>query len=605
MVKVEFNNKTENPFYGLRNCLELFQGKAITESLLTAAYNEVKDNKEKKEMFFSLLFSIGDITNREHNIFHHNKVDNGGASNREGFYTCVNWLRHTDYVQFLTFLNAGLFNEYSCFDQLFRNRVVTTKGKTSIVKTYNMFSEARYRTDLAKYVASIVNGNNPFNKHLVAKFLTLPRLGVRHGHKHMQESTKQIMLDKCKFLMELSALVGWEYEFHGEYANFYGYRQWRKQYNQDLESVLFSTGRIAEFDEEQFIKWLDKLPAQARFRVKTRVLYSKDGDNAKWPKLALWFDHWEKFKEAKQKEQRVLEEKVRQNTASEADIAKLQKVKKEAKVTVGATSFKELYADILNGRIDKLKLESFGNKVNLPYNTLVIVDDSGSMRGAPFNFAKFLASICLVKNPDDAGRSLMGMFNSNARLLAGIDKKVDTRANSFYRSSFTKITPQPFVDPTLSLYENYQRIDSFMEAEFRSGGTNIRSIADNFAAMAKQDPQILDELQNYPIWTIISDGEWNQLYSPEASLNDFFRTCESALGYRPFIIAIDVDKYGNSTPNMDRFSGIDNFMYIPGRPEMIEQVLTNFKDMDRFDVYTPLQTLHRSNRYTPVREHTL
>lgn len=99
-------------------------------------------------------------------------------------------------------------------------------------------------------------------------------------------------------------------------------------------------------------------------------------------------------------------------------------------------------------------------------------------------------------------------------------------------------------------------------------------------------------------------GEWNQLYSPESSLNDFFRTCENALGYRPFIIAIDIDKYGN-TPNIDRFSGIDNFMYIPGRPEMIEQVLTNFKDMDRFDVYTPLQTLYRSNRYIPVRENTL
>lgn len=36
-------------------------------------------------------------------------------------------------------------------------------------------------------------------------------------------------------------------------------------------------------------------------------------------------------------------------------------------------------------------------KVNLPYNSLVIIDDSDSMGGSPFNFATFLASVCLCK----------------------------------------------------------------------------------------------------------------------------------------------------------------------------------------------------------------
>lgn len=45
-------------------------------------------------------------------------------------------------------------------------------------------------------------------------------------------------------------------------------------------------------------------------------------------------------------------------------------------------------------------------------------------------------------------------------------------------------------------------------------------------------------------------------------------------------------------------------MYIPSNPAMIEQFLTNFKDMDIYDVYTPLQSIHRSNRYELVRRNT-
>ena len=68
-------------------------------------------------------------------------------------------------------------------------------------------------------------------------------------------------------------------------------------------------------------------------------------------------------------------------------------------------------------------------------------------------------------------------------------------------------------------------------------------------------------------------------------------------------MAIDVVKGGGV--RAERFSGIDNFMYIPSNPGLIEQFLTNFKDMDVFDVYTPLQSIYRSNRYELVREATL
>lgn len=610
MIKVELNKKNDNPFYGLRNCLKLLQASTdsvISESLLDEAWHEVKDTKEFREMFFSILFSIGDITNRQHNIFK-GKKDDGGAANREAFFTITQWMWKNDKKQFTVFLNAQLFNEYSCFDVLLRNRVQTKGSK--ILKIFSAFNDPKYRKVLLEYVYAVINGSNPFNKLLIAKFLTIPRTSKRKGHKKMLTETHRIMAEKREFLEDLSRMMGWDIRF------LKGYRDWRKQYNGDLESVMFSTGKINEFTKDEFIDWFDKLPAQARFRVKNRILYSEKeiehpsgGKQSifKWNKFQPWIKEWETYKEQKQQEQRILEEKVRQGQANEEDKIKLEKVKKEAKVTTGATNFKELYNNICNGNIDKLKLESFMNKVNLPYNSLVIIDDSGSMTGAPFHFAQFIAAVCLVKNPDDDGRNLIGMFNSHSHWHSYIDSQAYSR-NSILRSQVAKTKAKPFVDPTLSFYDNYQRIAAFLSSAFQDGGTNISHIPDGLHSVCQQYPEVLDALKAYPVWTIISDGEWNNLYSPEASINDFFRKCENYFGFRPYIVAMDICEGRWSRPELlkaDRFSGIDNMIYIPSNPAMIEQFLTNFKDMDVFDVYTPLQSIYRSNRYELVRKNTL
>ena len=92
-------------------------------------------------------------------------------------------------------------------------------------------------------------------------------------------------------------------------------------------------------------------------------------------------------------------------------------------------------------------------------------------------------------------------------------------------------------------------------------------------------------------------------------MNDFMRKCEQYFGFRPFIVAMDIipknSWYSPQKLKADRFSGIDNMIYIPSNPAQIEQFLTNFKDMDVFDVYTPLQSIYRSNRYSLVRENVL
>ena len=605
MIQIELNKKNENPFFGLSNCLDIFNNHGyITPVKLDAAWNEVKDNKEKREMFFSLLFSIGDITNRQHNIFGKKKIDNGGNAEREHFYEIVLWLWARNKKQFAKFLNAQLFNEYACFDVLFRNRVQTKGSK--VLKVFSAFLDKEYSKVLLDYVYSVINGTNPFNKMLVAKFLTIPRTSKRQGHKKILPETLKIMMAKKAFIENLSKMMSWEVPY------LRGYREWRKQYNGELESVLFTTGKINEFTKDQFLSWFDKLPAQARFRVKNRILYSKtkdcllntyEGLGNKWTKFQPWLKEWEQFKEQKQQEQRVLEEKVRQGQATDEDKIKLQKVKKEAKVTTGATNFKELYDSILTGRVDKLKLEAFiQNKVNLPYNSLVIIDDSSSMYGKPFNFAKFIASVCLVKNPDDDARNLLGFFNSRSHWHSFIDK-TSRKPNSILRTTVAQTNTRPLVDGKLSFFDNYQRISKFCDAVYQGGGTSLNSIPRGLEFIIQENPDMLEELKNYPIWTIISDGDLNSSWNACNSMLDFQNDCRRILGYIPFIVVIEIQNYGS--PKASHFEGLENMLYINDNPAQIEQFLVNFKDIDVMDVYTPLQSMYRSNRYELVRANVI
>jgi len=600
MIQVEFNKKNENPFYGLSNCLKLQQSVSsiITPIMIDNAWTEVKNNKEGREMFYSILFSIGDITNRQHNVFKGKKKDNGGNANRNGFEVVLQWLWNNNREQFKKFLYAHLFNEYQCFDSLLKNRVETVKGTSKVKSISSVFLNEEYSDMLCDFIYSIINGNNPFDKMLVAKFLTIPRLSKRQGHKQLLPETKKVMQFKADFLMKLSKMMGWQTLY------FKGYREWRKQYNGELESVLFSTGKINEFTKDEFITWFDKLPAQARFRVKNRILYSKkENGELKWRGFQRWLQEWEEFKEKRQEEQRILEEKVRQGQASDEDKIRLQKVRKEAKVTTGATNFKELYNDICRGYVDKLKLESFINKIHLDYNTLVIIDDSGSMTGAPFNFATFLASVCLVKNPDDDARNLIGFFASNSHWHSFMDSTIGKTPNSLMRQRVAQTNAKPLVDLTLSFYDNYRRIDRFCHSVFRSGGTYLNSIIRDLKPLVDENPELLDTLKSYPIWTIVSDGDINSLWSAKESIQQFFDDCQSAFGFKPYLVLIDVEDQRYLYP--EKFEGLENFMYIPGNVNLIEQFLTNFKDIDVMDVYQSLQALYRSNRYELVRANTL
>lgn len=613
-LEIKLNKSSDSLFYGMRNCLNLLQngGKGIvSESQLDSCLQEAKRSKEAKEMFYSLLFSIGDITARQHNIFKKNKVDSGGNAQRDSFFTIVSWLKKKEYPQFKKFLFANLFNEYTSFDILLANRVQTTKKKTTITRVLNMLDGSpTVIDDLAEFITRIIKGSNPVDKYFVAKFLTRPRLSVRKDHKKMLPATKLIMKSREAFIKLVSEKANLPFSVKKGYIDFFGYYNWRKPYNGELESVLFSTGKINEFDKQEFLGWLEKLPSSARFRVRCRLLSDENQPKGtKWGKMPQWFLEWEAFKFQKQAEQRVLEEKVRQGSATKDDQTELVKIEKEAKVTVGAVNFQDMFKDIITGSIDKVKVQPFLDKVNLPYNTLTFIDDSGSMANtvhkdykfSAFDMACFIATITLLKNPDDDGRSLLGFFSKSTRLYNVMTSKSE-RVNKLVTAKVVSTRRKNIVDPTLHFLDNLKEVRLFAESVRTGNGTNISSIPDYLAKQVKEDPEILEQLMAFPVWTIVSDGNWNNMISPEASMNDFMRRCENFLGFKPFVIAIDVSYHSAS---IERFSGIENFMYLPPNPAQIEQFLMNFKDIDVMDVYTPLQSIYRSNRYELVRKNVL
>ena len=258
MTHIEFNKKSNNnPFKGLTNCLSLYRSSnayTIPSSLLDKCWEEVKNDKQKRQMFFSLLFSIGDITNRQHNIFKKQSKDTGGIANREGFTSIVKWLYNNHKQQFITFLNKDLFTEYNCLDTLLNNRIKTIKNTRSVIPIESLLKDPIYRDELAHYLYKIIRSKNTFNKQLVAKFLTLPRLSKRSKHNRMLPDTKVNMQYKIDLLSTLSDLLGWNYVVNKNYVNFKGYRKWRKTYNQQLESVLFSTKKINSLDKQTFLE---------------------------------------------------------------------------------------------------------------------------------------------------------------------------------------------------------------------------------------------------------------------------------------------------------------------------------------------------------------
>ena len=620
-MKPTIKEEITNQFWGMSKSLDMYQNAPKGMPFdWDAAWNEA-DTPEKKQMVTALSFAIGDIPNRQHYLFE-SKVDDGGFGQRETFRDTIlpklyKKIHHTKRVNFLM-----MVIEYTTADNIFAMRVKTDK-KGKVLKVINM--PMVFGFDNVAKVALRLSRGTEFQKYLLATYLTLPQ------YKPKSTDGKVNAKMKTELLKTISELLGWKVvenkkykETGGAKISFPGFKEFRQSVKRfkEKESVLFSTGRILSYDTETFLTWLNGTPGDARNRVKNKIKTKDDRPKKeKYTKLVVNFKQWESFKTDKQKEQRDLEEKKRRagvttrglattDEWTEEDEIKLQKVKQEAKVTIGSNrDFEKQFENIIMGTSDDLAFQSFVDTISINTRSVVAIDSSGSMMGMwghglkypPIKFATFLLTAMLLKSPEDDVNDFFISFDSTAKVHHQVSALLYAKDRN---RPLLKVNPRPvsmpLVDRTLSFRENYERLNAYCSGTFRGGSTNLDSIPKALKQWVQEDPVAQEYLQSIPLWFILSDGVFNNSYGVANSILSFQRQFRDICGgYCPFLAIIDVAK--TSSAKIRQMEGVDNCIYIPYNINNIQMILKNFKTGETFDTYTPLKIFFESNRYAPVR----
>jgi hypothetical protein len=632
-IKNKMQNKVaENPFYGKSALLALLQqaGQKNTRNItsqLDAAWRECKGDKVLREAFFVIVFSMGDITNRQHNIFRNKKVDNGGNSMREPFMGAMRWMVKNCPEQYYAFMKGDLFRQYSCLFNVLATQVRTNKGTKQITEVINMLDGVDL-AQVAEYVAKIIQSSNPVERSLIAKWLVNPRLskrqgrdrktGEKKGSRKLQQKTWELSVVRTVFYQQLSEVMKWEVVKHKRNLQFVGMRNWKKEYNGDLESVLFSSGKITEFDETQFTKWLNTLPSGARYRVRRRLLDGTDKPKGKWTSkfggdLGQWFLNWEKFKDTAQEEQRVLEEKVRQGDTSEETKEKLQKVKKEAKVNTGAETLFSTFEKVLAGRMTPTEFnqsaQSILDKIKFEVPVLVIADRSGSMTshsgGLPMKMAQLATTLVMLKNPSDELDNVVVTFGSGAHFYT--DRSTGVKKNNRFMKG-EAVTVNKLVDREADFITNLTTVSTIVRG--MNEGTDLGQVAGAFkrwldSSADEAERQVKREaIQSYPVFLVMSDGDLNSGPSASQSMAQFQQDMLQWFGWTGVVVVWNVST--DNKPRHDYFQGMQNVVHYFGfNAGIINTIFSKIHDLDIIDVFTPVKSLHESNRYEPVKQNVL
>ena len=604
---------SENPFYGLSMLKALLHNKNNMAQYLANAWNEAKSNIMFRQLFHLICFSVGDI-DRQHNIFGKQKVESDGQGLNQQWIMYLQFLLKTDVKQFVQFL--PLIVEYVGLKELTTLQIKTQRKTKKIIGSYGlltsiMANEVAYSA-LLNLLSDYSNSNNPFKRMLVAKFVKIPRYSKRKATKlgtekrSLQPETVKKMNAYNRLLLDLSAKMGWEVHNASSNINFVGYRNFQKQYNQDQEYVLFSTGRINDFDQEQFLTWLNATPAGARYRVKRR-LFDKDGNPIqKWGKLASWFTEWDKLKQQAQAEKRNLEAKASTTVLSDEEKVRLQKVTKDAKVTTGGFNLFDFMNDFVNRKVDDTTVNALVDKVVFNVPILPVFDGSGSMSGRPIIIARLAAALALMKNPDTFTNVLFG-FGSAAYCFT--DKSEGRKApNQFMIGQSVKI--DKLVDRTATLSQNFNNLSSIVNSNY--GSTDLSGVAERVrkwteeAEDSVEKAHRIEQLQQYRVVLVISDGDLNNYRSQAQSMSSFVMKMKQYFGWEPIVVLWEIPKAGDSMNKSGYFDNIQNVIHVTTwNMSTINNIFTKIHDMDVIDTYTELKSMYQHERYKLVKENTL
>ena len=596
----------ENKFYKKVQLKKLLDdGKSVSSessmnTLLHNAWNECKDSKELREGFFIVCFSIGDITNRQHNIFD-KKVDNGGEACRPQMMWILKWILKNHPEQFYNFMDNRIINEYVSWFALLCGQV-RTLGKRIIEHPYNILKDIDL-DKLANYIAKILKTGSIADKILLAKYLVLPKTSTRkktNGERRkLQFETKSLMVLKNDLYVILSQLMNWEVIYHPHNLEFKGLKTFKKEYNQSFESVLFSTKKILDLDKTEFLNFLNSAPSSARYRIERRL------SSGKWDaRLSQWLRDWKTFKETKQQEQRDLTEKVRQGTASDDDKIKLEKVKKEAKVTTGAITLFDQIDKLISGYdFDNILVQSILDKIDFQVPVLPIVDCSGSMHGLPYKIATLFSTVAMLKNPSNELDNILFKFGSECEVIEG---KAEGTSSINKFTMPIKTTVNQIIDRTKDFTWNYNNVSELVYPNLCS--THLSSFSEYLYEWVNADSVLrsnrIEQLRQYPVFLVISDGDLNSDYSAKASMKSALHTLHQ-IGWDGVIVVWDVNT-GAKYYGYNKFDDIDNCIHYFGyNLGVINQIFCNIHDLDVIDIYTELNSLHKSNRYELIKTNTL
>lgn len=623
--------KSVNPFYGNGSLLSLshqlakgMASKSMFHSTLSKAWASCK-TKEEKELFFVLLFNAGDI-DRQHNIFKqagYKKVDKGGNAQRNTFIWALQWIYNTIPDQYFAFL--PLIPEYTNWENIMYYQLRTDRKKGTIISDENYGptagkTESKFIDRVTEHLANVIqNPATTAAEHtLIAKFLRKPRFSTRKrnpqskkkGRRKLQSATIQKELFEFKLIEALSSKLGWEIAKYPSNTRFVGFEKYKAKYNRTSEAYLFSSKEILNYDEEKFSKWLDTLPAGARYNVQRRLLDAKRISKGKWVgkygDLAQFFKNWEDRKTVASEKARVLEAK---ENLTEEEAHELKILKKQAAVNTGALNFMDVFKSFLldsNPTSANLVADNLMRNIKLDVPMLVVVDNSGSMNHRAMNnatsrikVASLAATIALLKNPSAEGKDILVKFNSTCTIMVqGEEIEFQApRKNRFLDSVATKVSS--IVDKSKSFYDNYMNVLGLLKTD---GSTNLES----FAAKVKewvnevpgQEDMRKEMINKFSVILVISDGDLNSRGSAMPSLQAAKQGLMQATGWDGIFVLWDVKDKAEG----HKFEFVDNILHIPYvNAQTINQVFNNLSDIDIVDSYASLKALYESNRYELVK----
>lgn len=630
----------QNPFYGKKELLVLSQSlskgpltPSVIFNLLTTAWNESKKDKTLKEMFFTIIFACGDVSNREHNIFKKIGIknpDKGGAASRKNFIYCLQWLYKNLPDQYFKFLS--IIPEYTNYENILYYQLRTDRMKGKVTENVSIGTDAKFIDEVTTYLASRISSasTNAMEQQLIAKFLKKPKFSTRKkvnkkgevvGRRKLKAETIAKELFEFKIAEALSKKLGWEVKTFEANTRFVGLEKYKAAHNRTSEAYLFSSKQILNYDEPMFHEWLNTLPSGARYNVQRRLLDGKGNSKKKWigkyGDLATFYDNWVLAKEMASSKVRELEKKASvQENLSDEERLELAKAKKDAKVNTGATTVTDMVVEAMQNRGKAKELDvimdNLLRKVSINVPVLTIVDVSGSMSNRYANIkghritakamAELAATIMLLKNPDPELSNILVKFDSVCEIMVeGEEIPATTRRNRF-TSSATKIVNQ-LVDKAKPFSENLANVASLLNG---GGSTDLSTLTRRLKHWAEADPtqttQRKEMILQYPVFLVISDGDLNSYGGAEESLKKVQMEMRQWFGWEGVIVVWDVKE----TETTAKFDNMENIIYYPfTNPQVIEQIFSKIDDIDVIDIYTSLKGLYQSNRYQPVQSLTI